>query len=163
MLRRRSTCGTRVRSAVVLLSTLSFATACGPSDPAIQAAVDSQLAVDSATATLSLDITVTSGVVRLDGGVQSREQERRAVELARGIRGVKDVVNALYLNDETVVAAVKRALAADPLIGKIPIEVESDRGNVSLMSDQTTKEDRTRAVAISSTVDGVKRVEDLMR
>ena len=163
MLRRRSTCGTRVRCAVVLLSALSVTTACGRSDPAIQTEVASQLVVDSATASQSLKVSVTRGVVRLTGAVDSREQRRRAIEIARGTRGVKDVIDAMYPSDATIVAAVKKTLAADPLVGRIPIEVESTGGKIRLMSDQTTKADRARAVEISSKVEGVKHVEDLMR
>jgi hyperosmotically inducible periplasmic protein len=148
---------------VAVATSAALITACGQSDPAIQTAVDSQLAVDSVTAPLSVDISVTQGVVRLAGEVQSREQQRRAVALARGIRGVKDVVDEMYLSDATIVTAVKKTLAADPLVGRVPIEVDSSGGNIRLMSEQTNKDERARAVEISSTVDGVKHVEDRLR
>jgi|RhiMethySRZTD1v2_1073278.scaffolds.fasta_scaffold169413_3 osmotically-inducible protein OsmY len=160
---------TRIRSVGVWSSLVGVAllpvmtAACGQSDPAIQTAVDSQLAVDSVTAPLSVDISVTRGVVHLAGDVQSREQQHRAVELARGVRGVKQVVDELQLSDGVIVAAVKRTLAADPLVGTIPIDVDSSGGNIRLMSDQTNKEQRARAVDLSSKVDGVKHVEDRMR
>jgi osmotically-inducible protein OsmY len=146
---------------VLLFSALLVA--CSRTDPGIQAAVDSQLSVDSATAPLSLDISVTRGVVRLAGEVASREQQRRAVELTRSVRGVKNVVDDMHLSDAVVAAAVKQALLADPIIGKVPIDVDSTNGYTRLMSDQTTKDERTRAIEIARKIDGVTTVEDRMR
>ena len=67
------------------------------------------------------------------------------------------------LSDATIVTAVKQALAADPLVGRIPIEVDASNGNVRLISDQTGPDDRKQAVAIASKIDGVRQVEDRMR
>jgi len=149
-------------AAIVVLSGVIIA-ACSRSDPALQTAVDSQLAVDSVTATLNLDVSVTRGVVHLAGEVASREQQRRAVEVARAVRGVKDIVDEMHLSDAAIAAAVKRLLREDPVIGKIPIEVVSNNGYTHLGSDQTTKEERARAVEIARKVDGVTQVEDNMR
>ena len=148
--------------AIVVLSGVIIA-ACSRSDPALQTAVDSQLAVDSVTATLNLDVSVTRGVVHLAGEVASREQQRRAVEVARAVRGVKDIVDEMHLSDAAIAAAVKRLLREDPVIGKIPIEVVSNNGYTHLGSDQTTKEERARAMEIARKVDGVTQVEDNMR
>jgi osmotically-inducible protein OsmY len=137
--------------------------ACGQPDPAIQTAVDAQLAADTVTAPVSIDISVNRGVVRLSGDVESRDQQRRAVEHARAVPGVKNVIDEMRLSDTAIVAAIKRALAADPLVGKIPIDVDSSAGNIRLRSDQTGKDDRTRAVEVASKIDGVTHVEDLMR
>ena len=151
-----------LRAATILLFTALLA-ACTRTDPAIQAAVDSQLSVDSATAALSLDISVNRGVVHLAGVVESRDQQWRAVELTRTVGGVKDVVDDMHLSDAAVAAAVKQALQADPIIGKVPIDVDSTNGYTRLMSDQTTKDDRTRALELAKKVDGVTQVEDRMR
>jgi osmotically-inducible protein OsmY len=69
----------------------------------------------------------------------------------------------MQLSDAAVVAAVKRALAADSLVGKIPIEVDGSAGNIRLMSDQTGPDDRARAMEVASKIDGVRQVEDRMR
>lgn len=151
-----------VATVAVLLSVIVHA-ACGRTDPAVQIAVDERLSTDAGTAPLSLDISINRGVVRLAGEVDSREQRRRAVELARSVDGVKDVIDAMHFSDEAIVAAVKRALAADPIVGKVPIDVDANRGNIRLMSDQTDKEQRARALELSANVDGVKHVEDRMR
>ena len=148
---------------VVVLLCVIIPAACGRTDPAIQVDVDARLSADPATAPLSLDISINRGVVRLAGEVNSREQRRRAVELARSVDGVKDVVDEMHPSDAAIVAAVKSALSADPLVGSVPIEVDATRGNVRLMSDQTDKEQRARAMELSTKVDGVKHVEDRMR
>ena len=65
--------------------------------------------------------------------------------------------------DDAIATAVRHALASDPLVGRIPITVTARQGTVQLISDQTGKEDRIRAVEIAAHVEGVKKVEDLMR
>ena len=147
----------------IILIAAARLTACTQTDPSIQVAVDAQLAVDATTAPLSIDVNVSRGVVHLAGEVTSRDQRNRAVELARSVRGVKDVVDDMHLSDAVITATVKRMLAEDPLVGKIPIEVVTNNGRTSLSSAQTSKEDRIRAVDIAKKVDGVTQVEDLMR
>ena len=44
---------------------------------------------------LGLDISATRGVVRLEGEVNSSAQRQRAIDLARAVAGVKDVVDAM--------------------------------------------------------------------
>jgi osmotically-inducible protein OsmY len=149
--------------AVTLMSATIFLVACGHTDPAIQAEVDSRLMSDPITAPLSVDIAVSRGVVRLEGEVESVEQRRRALALTGAVPGVKDVIDALSADDETVAAAVRQALASDPLVGRIPITVSVRQGHVQLISDQTGKEDRARAMEVVTRVAGVKAVDDLMR
>ena len=69
MLRVRSRHGVFAPAAVMLLCGLLAS--CGRSDPALQTAVDSQLAVDSTTATLNLDVNVTRGVVHYQSIIES--------------------------------------------------------------------------------------------
>jgi osmotically-inducible protein OsmY len=69
----------------------------------------------------------------------------------------------MHPSDAAIVAAVRSALSADALVGSVPIEVDANRGNVRLMSDQTDKDQRARAIELSTKVDGVKHVEDRMR
>ena len=151
------------RPALVVLALAIEGTACGRTDPSLQIAIDQALSSDPATSSLSVDISANRRVIHLAGEVASREQEHRAVALARSVHGVKDVIDELRLSDAGIVAAVKQALAADPLVGHIPIVVESSRGHVRLGSDQTGPDDRKQIVAIASKIDGVTQVEDLMR
>ena len=146
---------------VVLLCAVHAA--CGHTDPAVQTAVDVRLSEDAVTAPLSLDISINRGVIRLTGEVTSREQQRRVVALARAVDGVRDVVDEMHLSDETIVASIRRTLAGDPLVGRVPIEIDSRGGNVRLMSDRTDRDQRARAMELAAKVDGVRQVEDRMR
>jgi osmotically-inducible protein OsmY len=44
-----------------------------------------------------IDVETFEGVVTLSGRVQSKDQEAKAIELARTIRGVKDVKSTLQI------------------------------------------------------------------
>jgi len=66
-------------------------------------------------------------------------------------------------DDAFLVSRVEEALAADPLVGAVPIVVASMNGVVQLSSDQTNAEHRARAIEVTAGVAGVLRVENRMR
>mgnify|MGYP003580315856 CR=1 FL=1 len=137
--------------------------ACVPSEEDIRSDVRAQLAADSTTAALGLSVSAEKRVVYLSGKTATKEEQQRAMDLARGVNGVKLVVNDMWINNAELANKVKAALAADALVGKIPIDVDAKGPNVRLMSDQTNGEERTRAVQVASAVEGVKQVEDRMK
>jgi osmotically-inducible protein OsmY len=153
----------QVAARLALFFLIGLAAAGGRPDSDVQAAVQGQLAKDPLTRPLKLSVTVTRGVAYIVGETTTNAEQARATELARGIEGVKDVVNQMRINDDVLVDGVRKALAADPLVASVPIDVDSRNGRVRLMSDQTDPEQRARAVALASKVDGVKSVEDRMR
>jgi osmotically-inducible protein OsmY len=85
------------------------------------------------------------------------------MRLVRSIDGVKVVVNEMWVANPVLIEKVREALAADELVGRIPIEVDARGDVVRLISDQTNEQQRTRAVQIASSVPGVRQVEDLMK
>ena len=91
------------------------------------------------------------------------EEQQRALDVTRSVRGVRLVVNDILLNETALADEVRRALAADPLLAAVPMEIEAQDGVVRLMSDATNREQRERAVQIASAVAGVKEVEDRMK
>ena len=91
------------------------------------------------------------------------EEQQRALDVTRSVRGVRLVVNDILLNDTELADKVRRALAADPLLAAVPMDVEAQDGVVRLMSDATNREQRERAVQIAAAVAGVKDVEDRMK
>jgi osmotically-inducible protein OsmY len=149
--------------AVAVAFVLASLAACGPSQAKIAANVKSQLAADPATSTSRIEVAMDNGVAHLSGEAETRAAEDRAVTVARGVPGVKDVVNELRLADAALVQEVKAALAADPMVGKIPIRVESTQGAVRLYSDQTNQTERTRIDQIARAVPSVLSVEDDMK
>jgi hypothetical protein len=60
----------------------------------------------------SIDLQVDEGTVWLSGRVSSEQQQARALDLARRVPGVKQVVNDLTVN----AAAAKPAVAAKPVV-----------------------------------------------
>ena len=83
--------------------------------------------------------------------------------LARAARGVKLVVNDMWINNAALADKVKAALAADALVGKIPIDVDAKGGFVRLMSDQTNRDERTRASKSPRLSRVSTQVEDRMK
>jgi osmotically-inducible protein OsmY len=145
---------------VCLSAALCFA--CVLSEPEIRRDVRERLDADQEIATLGLSIEVKNRVVYLSGRTWTEEEQQRAVAAARG-RGIKLVVNRMSLINTALIDKVKRALAADERVGKIPFDVDAEGGIVRLKSDQTNSDDRERAVKVASSVDGVTQVEDLMK
>jgi hyperosmotically inducible protein len=77
--------------------------ACGRSigetidDATITARVKTALLNDPQVAGLKIDVDTTLGVVTMSGIVRTSGEEQRAIQLARGISGVKDVKSTLQV------------------------------------------------------------------
>jgi osmotically-inducible protein OsmY len=59
--------------------------------------VKAQLAKDKASSLTRIDVDTNGGVVALNGTVESAEQRARAEQVARGVGGVKRVINNLQV------------------------------------------------------------------
>lgn len=66
---------------------------CSQTDPGITTAVKSKLAADDVVKSYRIDVDTKEGVVTLSGEVDNAAAKARAVELARGTEGVRDVVD----------------------------------------------------------------------
>ena len=66
-------------------------------DATMTASVKTKLAADKVSSLTRVDVDSTSGVVSLNGVVESAEQKTRAQELASQVSGVKKVVNNLQV------------------------------------------------------------------
>jgi hyperosmotically inducible protein len=64
-------------------------------DASITAAVKTKLAAEKLSTLTRVDVDTRNGVVTLTGNVDSETTRRRAIEVARGIQGVRDVVSNL--------------------------------------------------------------------
>jgi hyperosmotically inducible periplasmic protein len=152
------------RVALALLCAIAgLSAACQPSDSVIRRDVQERLAANPATAGSQLSVDVQGGVVRLGGKTATLEDQQLAMSLARSVNGVKVVVNDMWSHNAPLAHRVQDALASDPLVGRVPIEVEAKGDTVRLTSDQTNQDQRARAVQIASAVEGVRQVEDLMK
>src|SRR5688572_9351120 len=87
-----------------LIGTVALAlttVACSQSDPGITTAVKGKFAADDTVKAYRIDVDTKDRVVTLSGRVDNAAAKARAVELARGTEGVRDVVD-----NTTIVAGV---------------------------------------------------------
>ncbi len=68
-------------------------------DQMIETKVNAALMSDQGTDAGDIDVEVREGVVQLSGFVSSEVEKQRAGEIAKGVKGVKDVHNSLYLKN----------------------------------------------------------------
>src|SRR5687768_10717886 len=87
----RKTIGAWLGAAVIAVSTM----ACSQSDPGVTTAVKSKFAADDVVKAYRIDVDTKDRVVTLSGAVDTPAARTRAVELARGTEGVRDVVDQL--------------------------------------------------------------------
>lgn len=67
-------------------------------DATITTRVKTALLNDPDVGGLRIDVDTTMGVVTLNGVVKSKDEEAKAIALARKIGGVKDVKSTLHVN-----------------------------------------------------------------
>ena len=66
-------------------------------DATITTRVKTALLNDPQVAALKIDVDTTKGIVTMSGIVRSRDEEQRAIQIARGVPGVQDVKSTLQL------------------------------------------------------------------
>ncbi len=67
-------------------------------DATITARVKTALLNDPNVGAMKIDVDTTKGIVTMSGVVRSKAEEARAVQIARGIPGVRDVKSTLQVN-----------------------------------------------------------------
>ena len=133
-----------------------------PVDARMTADLRAQLKVDPATASSDIDVSVAHGVARLWGLADSDLARQRALALTRTMKGVIEVDDEVRIRAE-VIRAIQSALAADAVVGRVPIEVRSNHATIDLFSDKTNQEQRTRAMGVARAAAGAVPVEDHMK
>ena len=104
-----------------------------------------------------LDATVQATQQKVQSGVDDMRLSASAA--ARGGAQVTERA-ALALNDAGITAAVKTALAADPRLSAVRIEVNTDAGVVSLLGPAPDERSRERAEVLAAAPNGVLRVDN---
>ena len=93
-----------LRKSTVLLfavALLSVASACSQTDSGVTASVKSQFAADDVVKAHQIDVTTMNHVVSLTGNVDSAAAKARALEIARGTKGVESVIDNLTVAEAT--------------------------------------------------------------
>lgn len=68
-----------------------------------------------------------------------------------------------YIDDTTITTKVKTALLNDPEVSGLAINVETFRGSVQLSGFANSERERTHAVNVAASVDGVQSVTNDIR
>ena len=142
-------------------------------DGVVTAKVKSALLADPDVKSFDLKVETRKGEVMLSGFVGNRAQVDRAIQVARGVEGVKAVANKMDLkegavtvgntvDDGIVTARVKSALLAEPGIKSFDIAVVTRKGEVQLSGFVDNQAQIDHASDLARTVDGVKSVANEM-
>ncbi|MES2717728.1 MAG: BON domain-containing protein [Pseudomonadota bacterium] len=96
---------------------------------------------------------------RVDAGIQATQQTVTAAA-AQGARATQDA--AAVLDDAGITAAVKTALAADPALSALKIDVDTSNGVVKLTGPAPDAQARERAGVLAAAPRGVRSVDNLL-
>jgi osmotically-inducible protein OsmY len=138
------------------------------SDATIRNDVIAALAYDPAADSYELDVSVEDGVVTLEGTVQSWQEKRLSMKVAKGVKGVKalkDAITVSYKQDRSdaeIAAEVRKTLKWDALVDHALITVDVNNRKVTLEGTVGSAAERRQA-RYDAWVVGVKDVnaEDL--
>jgi hyperosmotically inducible protein len=116
-----------------------------------------------------IDVDTLEGAVILTGIVETKEEARKAVEIAEGVPGVKEVRNNLQvgsrsfgeaLDDKVIGSKVKAKLIKEPGIRSLNIDVDVNKGVVTLTGVVGYQNQKDRVMEIARTTSGVIEVVD---
>jgi hyperosmotically inducible protein len=130
-------------------------------------------------------VTTRDRIVTLRGQVNSAAEETQALLVARGTRGVADVVDEISVvpqpresapttginegpgvtaqaTDAGITAAVKAKLLVDPDVSGLRINVDTHGRVVTLTGRVRTEAEKSRALDIAREAENVTRIVDLL-
>lgn len=142
-------------------------------DSIVTAKVKSALLADPDVKSFDLKVETRNGEVMLSGFVGNQAHVDRAILVARGVPGVKAVLNKMDLkegaatvgnavDDGIITAKVKSALLADPNIKSFDIAVVTRKGETQLSGFVNSQAQINHATELARAVDGVKSVANNM-
>lgn len=127
--------------------------------------IKSVLAIKAAPDASDIEVTADNGAVTLGGRVKTYQERVLAERLAEGVRGVREVKNAIDVDNEVkltdveLAANVRHRLQWDALVNDGLLTVEVENGRVVLGGYVASASERRRA-ALDAWVVGVKSVDD---
>jgi osmotically-inducible protein OsmY len=134
-------------------------------DDELRKDVKQALLVDPATDLYEIDVVVNAGVVILDGTVESWAERQLAAQVVKGVKGVKEVRNNLFINyseerlDSEIKLEIERRLNLDPYVDEALIDVKVENGKVILTGTIGSVAEKTQ-VYVDAWVTGVQEVDD---
>ncbi len=134
-------------------------------DEEIRKDVENALLMDPAADSYEVKTAVTGGVVSLSGTVQSFQEQSLALQLARQVRGVRDVKSDITVKykatrpDPEIVADAKSAIENDTWIAPSQVNVTATNGKVTLTGSVGSAAEKTRACTLAWVM-GVNSVDE---
>lgn len=161
-----------ILTAALLCSPLSYSASEHPSDSEIVASIKSELSANKTTSDLKVNVSSHSGVVTLDGKVNTDAEADKLIEIAGSMQGVNDV-NTSHLtvveskhdmSDTAITAKVKGMYVREKLFGDkdisvMGVNVETTNGVVYLTGTVENQLQADNAVKLAKSIHGVKKVE----
>lgn len=140
-------------------------------DAALLTSVKSALASDPITESGEINVDVHRGIVKLSGFVDSSKEQAQAVQVARTVDGVKEVLNDIavktgnsstgeVIDDSLLTAKVKTALITSPDTKAHQINVETKAGVVQMSGFVDSAAAKAAATTVARSVSGVKDVKN---
>jgi len=164
----------------MLMAVLCAATGTNPvveviEDSAITGQVESLFAVNPHLSPFNINTTTVDGIVTLTGGVGAQAQKQLAEDLARSVKGVKNVKNDLSIiatvigekekrgwrqkaRDKGIEAAVRARLVGKGQFQGLHIGVECVNGEITLYGVVHTEALKAKIGSIANETQGVERV-----
>ena len=146
-----------------------------------------------------IHVDTKDSVVTLHGKVLGHEEEQRAIEIARSVAGVSNVVSKLevetrigsaeikdrveqneeaaeekredmqdretvgeVVDDAAITTKVKAAFARDATVRAYKIDVDTNKGVVTLSGKVKDSNEAKRAITVAQSVEGVKQVNSVL-
>ena len=141
----------------------------GMSDSWVTSKTKIALFADDRVKGRQVHVETKDGVVMLRGKVDSPEAKSAALEIAKGIEGVKNVKNELQVvapsqrrevaaDDKVVAKNVQSKFKADPQLKNVKVEV--NKGVVSLSGEVKSIDASAKASEVARSVAGVRSVKN---
>ena len=141
-------------------------------DGAIAASIKAGLLDHKSTSSTQINVESYRGTVQLSGFVESQGEKEAAGNVAKDVKGVKNVINSLSiapktsmgtkLDDSLTTGKVKAALMDASDVKSLQINVETKNGVTQLAGFVTSAGMKERAGKIAADVAGVKRVDNVL-
>ncbi|MDA8234365.1 MAG: BON domain-containing protein [Clostridia bacterium] len=116
-----------------------------------------------------IGVEASHGMVKLVGNVAAAAESLAALRAAEKVRGVKEVLSALKLaeestrDDATITNAVETALSRSDEVDVRDVMTETKNGTVYLSGWVDSQQQIDAAVALANSVTGVKKVHNHLR
>jgi osmotically-inducible protein OsmY len=139
-----------------------------PSDTSVAQALVDAFARDPRLHAFLPELDVRYGVVALTGLAPTLEVKRAASDDARNVVGVRavhddlNVAESATASDEAILRAAVSAIERDPELGVRHLRVDVWNGRLLVRGGVASETDRLRAVAVTTSVPGVRSVEDAL-